>query len=249
MAKCPSCGVKLKLTDWKQNCPQCDTNLVYFGMEERLQTDADKAETELALFQKSKDRLRASLLGSRLTIVRIALCVLPLGMLFLPLAKLSVAGRTRTGMGLWQFIQLFLDENVDMAVLPPTLLAAIGAAVLFVLMLLLAFIFVMLSCSPKGGIRNIIMDIVLLANAVAIVALLQQSGGTFAFGAYLLLGSVFALLLLNIVIHKQGIAVQYTPMWIDGIPADIYLEAKKNGTDIDGLRQKYQDIQAEAIEA
>ena len=34
MAKCPKCGRKLTLFDWKPNCPECGVNLVYYGMEE-----------------------------------------------------------------------------------------------------------------------------------------------------------------------------------------------------------------------
>ena len=88
MANCPKCNYKLKLTDWRPNCPSCGVNLVYYGMEERLLADADKAETEHAYFQKKLDRVKASYAGSKLTIARIVLTVLPLGMLFLPLAQI-----------------------------------------------------------------------------------------------------------------------------------------------------------------
>ena len=53
MAICPKCGVKLKLTDIKPICPKCGINLIYYGMEERLLEDADKAESEHARMQKT----------------------------------------------------------------------------------------------------------------------------------------------------------------------------------------------------
>ena len=48
MAKCPKCGRKLTLFDWKPNCPDCGVNLVYYGMEERLLAEADAVFSEFA---------------------------------------------------------------------------------------------------------------------------------------------------------------------------------------------------------
>ncbi|MFU2400317.1 MAG: hypothetical protein ACM67T_01060, partial [Clostridiales bacterium] len=92
MANCPKCGARLKLTDWRPTCPHCGINLIYYGMEERLLEDADKAESEHAVFQKKLDRLKASFIGSPLTIVRIILSILPIGALMLPLANVSFWG-------------------------------------------------------------------------------------------------------------------------------------------------------------
>ena len=89
MANCPKCGAHLKLTDWRPTCPHCGINLIYYGMEERLLEDADKAESEHAVFQKKLDRLKASFIGSPLTIIRIVLSLLPIGALMLPLANVS----------------------------------------------------------------------------------------------------------------------------------------------------------------
>ena len=92
MAKCPKCGRKLTLFDWKPNCPECGVNLVYYGMEERLMDEADKAEAEHARTQKKMDRLKAAFINSPLTIIRIILSVLPIAALMLPLASISYNG-------------------------------------------------------------------------------------------------------------------------------------------------------------
>ena len=89
MATCPNCGHKLRITDWKPDCPNCKVNLVYYGMDEKLQDDADKAEAEHARVQKKIDRLKASFVGSPLTLARLILSALTLGPLFL------IAGGTR----------------------------------------------------------------------------------------------------------------------------------------------------------
>ena len=92
MAVCPKCGYKLRLIDWKPNCPKCGVNLNYYGADEKLQEEADVAEVEHARIQKKIDRLKASFVGSPLTIARIILSVLPLGALMLPLCTVSYSG-------------------------------------------------------------------------------------------------------------------------------------------------------------
>lgn len=91
MANCPKCNAHLKLTDWRPECPKCGVNMVYYGMEESLLKDAEKAEAEHAKFQKGLDRFKASSIGGARQIARLILAIIPVAGLFLPLAKLSVA--------------------------------------------------------------------------------------------------------------------------------------------------------------
>ena len=90
MAKCPKCGRKLTLLDWRPNCPGCGVNIVYYNLDERLQDEADVAEAEHARLQKRIDRLKASFIGSKLTIARIFLSILPIATLLLPLANVNL---------------------------------------------------------------------------------------------------------------------------------------------------------------
>ncbi len=91
MANCPKCNAHLKLTDWRPECPKCGVNMVYYGMEESLLKDAEKAEAEHAKFQKGLDRFKASSIGGKRQIARLILAIIPIAGLFLPLAKLSIA--------------------------------------------------------------------------------------------------------------------------------------------------------------
>ena len=90
MANCPKCNAKLKLTDWRPECPKCGVNMVYYGMEERLLADAEKAEAEHAKFQKNLDRVKASSIGGKRQIIRIVLSIIPILGLLLPLASISL---------------------------------------------------------------------------------------------------------------------------------------------------------------
>ncbi len=83
MANCPKCNAKLRLFDWRPECPKCGVNMVYYGMEDRLLADAEKAEAEHAKFQKGLDRLKASAIGGPRQIARLILSILPVAGLFL----------------------------------------------------------------------------------------------------------------------------------------------------------------------
>ncbi len=90
MANCPKCNAKLKLTDWRPECPHCGVNMVYYGMEDRLLADAEKAEAEHAKFQKNLDRVKASSIGGKRQIIRIVLSIIPILGLLLPLANITL---------------------------------------------------------------------------------------------------------------------------------------------------------------
>lgn len=48
--RCPKCGRKLSPLYMKQTCPDCGVNLLYYGIEERLAADAEKAQKEVDSF-------------------------------------------------------------------------------------------------------------------------------------------------------------------------------------------------------
>jgi len=78
----PSCNYKLKLTDWRQTCPKCGTNVLYYKMEERMLEEADRVETSSAAFQKKTDRAKAATVGSKLALTRFIMLFVPLFLLF-----------------------------------------------------------------------------------------------------------------------------------------------------------------------
>lgn len=54
--KCPKCGKKLSVWYIKQNCPECNCNLLYYDMEKRLEADAVKAEAEFEAWERLKNK-------------------------------------------------------------------------------------------------------------------------------------------------------------------------------------------------
>ena len=90
MANCPKCGYKLRMIDIKAECPKCGVNLMYYNHQERLAEDADKAEEEHIRMQPKIDRIKFAFIGTKLSIVRLISLFIPIGMMFLPLARVTV---------------------------------------------------------------------------------------------------------------------------------------------------------------
>lgn len=56
---CPKCGAKISKFYFKQYCPECGVNLMYYKLDERLEQDAENAEKEVRdvwLFIKKLDK-------------------------------------------------------------------------------------------------------------------------------------------------------------------------------------------------
>ncbi len=262
MANCPKCGRKLTLFDWRPNCPDCGVNLVYYGLEEKLLDEADAAEAEHAKLQKKIDRLKAAFVGSKLTIIRIFLSLLPIAALLIPLCEITfkapfMAEKT-TAVSLITLIDVFSNLDFD------ALLAAIGSSALqttfigyagALLCLALSLVFVIVSlialmgaCSKGGNARNFTFNGISIALAVASIVFFSifASNGATVFAGYLsgkigagifvYIGMLLLLLAINIVIAIKGTPIKYKECLVGGLPADLYFDLVEKGTPKEEIR-------------
>lgn len=264
MAKCPKCGRKLTLFDWRPNCPGCGVNIVYYNLDERLQDEADVAEAEHAKLQKRIDRLKASFIGSKLTIARIILSVLPIATLLLPLANINFSaavingGTVNTDISLISLINIISSLNFDnlFTMLGSGLLGkaflgyliALGALALSLVFLIVSLLALMAACGPKGNIRNLILNSITVILAVTsifgfnmfsngITAVFPDFfSGKISFGIFVYIGALVLLLALNVIITIKGTPVKYKPCFVGGIPAEEYFELVKNGVPKEEIR-------------
>lgn len=274
MANCPKCGRKLTLFDWKPNCPECGVNLVYYGLEDKLLDEADAAEAEHARLQKRIDRLKAAFIGSKLTIARIFLSLLPIAALLIPLCEISFKapfmGDKTTAVNLIELVNVFsgLDFDALFAMLGSATLSTmfIGyAGALVTLALSLVFVIVslvalMAACGPKGNVRNFILNGFAIAFAVASIVFFSvfASNGSAVFGGYLsgkigagifvYIGMLLVLLAVNIVLAVKGTPVKYKQCFVGGIPAEEYFELVEKGTPKEEIREMMNKA-LDAIEA
>ncbi len=82
--RCPKCNEKLSPFYIKQNCPKCDTNLVYYDLENRLRADHEQAMKEQEAVNRVLNNIKASAFGGPLQIIRFILMFSPLAWMCLP---------------------------------------------------------------------------------------------------------------------------------------------------------------------
>ena len=263
MAHCPKCGRKLTIFDWKPNCPGCGVNLVYYGMEERLLDEADAAEAEHARLQKRIDRLKAAFVGSKLTIVRIILSILPIAMLMLPLCSVTYSGpfieQTTTNVNAIEIYNLVSSLDFDAlftmigsSLLGTSFIGYAGALVCLLLSLVVVIVSLLMltiACGPKGNPRNITLNSIAIVLAVASIvffnifatnisaAFPEFVSGSIGFGIFAYIAALAALLVINIVIAKKGLEVKYKQCFVGGIPAEEYFELVEKGTEKSVIRE------------
>lgn len=231
MANCPKCGYKLRMIDIKAECPKCGVNLLYYNQQERLALDADKAEEEHINFQPKIDRVKFSFIGTKLSIVRLVLLLVPIGMLFLPLAHIkadipyhsidmnvSVLNIAMDVIAKMEFGILGIVPTAAMICYFASILAIVVTAVFAILNIP----FVSVSCSPKGFKRNITLSVCGIAFTVLSIVcflifnaqLTSQFGalysGSIGIGSFLVIIGFLAIIGVNIIIKKQNIPVKYT---------------------------------------
>ena len=263
MAHCPKCGRKLTIFDWKPNCPGCGVNLVYYGMEERLLDEADAAEAEHARLQKRIDRLKTAFVGSKLTIVRIILSILPIAMLMLPLCSVTYSGpfieQTTTNVNAIEIYNLVSSLDFDAlftmigsSLLGTSFIGYAGALVCLLLSLVVVIVSLLMltiACGPKGNPRNITLNSIAIVFAVASIVFFnifatnisavfpEFVSGSIGFGIFAYIAALAALLVINIVIAKKGLEVKYKQCFVGGIPAEEYFELVEKGTEKSVIRE------------
>ena len=262
MANCPKCGRKLTLLDWRPNCPDCGVNLVYYGMEDRLLDEADKAEAEHARLQKRIDRLKAAFVNSPLTIVRIILSILPIATLLIPLATVTFSGpmiaeqiKSINAIEIYNIVSK-LDFDALFTMIGSNLLgtAFIGLAgslvslVISLVFVIVSLLALMAACGPKGNVRNLTLNSISIVFAVASIFLFnmfsnsisaafpEYFSGKIGAGIFVYIGALLLLLGINILLTVKGIDVKYKQCFVGGIPYEEYMELVEKGTPKDEIR-------------
>lgn len=236
MANCPKCGYKLRMIDIKAECPKCGVNLMYYNHQERLAEDADKAEEEHIRMQPKIDRIKFAFIGTKLSIVRLISLFIPIGMMFLPLAHVTVNMPYKSIDTNISVLNVVMDVLMEMDF--GLLFDMIGGSdltrvafityLLSILFLLVAAVFAILnipfdavSCSPKGFKRNVtlsscgigftVLSIIsfLVFNSQLTSTFGAMYSGSLGFGSFLVILGFVAIIVVNILIKKQNVPVKY----------------------------------------
>jgi len=245
MARCPKCDKHLRLIDWRQTCPHCGVNLVYYKSNEKLLDDSEKAEIEHAHTQPKIDRGKAAYFGSKLAVTRFVLTILPVVTLLIPFAKIFQGKYVN----LVSIVNFFRSGGADLLLgsLPGDKLGlSLALLLLSAAMFLVNAIFIIASYGKhgKGRMTFLYAFTFLLAVASFVFFMLGREGtGTFsrmaiAPGAFVYLAAQLAALIVNIVLYKRGVKVKYTQCLIGGLPGDEYFKYVEDGMTREEIRRK-----------
>ncbi len=213
--------------------------------------DADIAEVQNYHFQKKIDRLKGSFVGSKLAIVRIFTTLLPVGALFLPIVNAKI-NEPLVPMDKTAVSFMTIYKNIDgitgaLGDLLSGKLLPLGISIallaLSVVMLLVKFILLTLSCSPKGKQRNLTLNIIQLATAIIpailFTAVPQDAVvGSIGIGAILYILLLIVSMVIDMLCFKQGIEINHKPCFVGGIPIEEYFEMQKNGWSTEQIREE-----------
>ena len=260
MASCPHCGVKLRLADWRPECPGCGANLNYYEANQRLLDESEQAEIEHALFQPRIDRAKAAYAGSKWAILRVVLTLLPAGALFLPLLK-SGGGEALNVIGVYNAVNALGLGAIFGGAFGSAMYLAAALLLVSAAMILVSVILIAMSLGKHGKIRVLVTYGFMLACAAGAllaaalggrqpVAVFEGAPAPVAPGvcAYLYAALFLVLFLYNIFLIKKGIPVRHTPCLIGGLPGEDYFRYVEEGMSRSDIRRRMLVAMAELQE-
>lgn len=263
MANCPKCGYKLRIWDIKADCPECGVNLVYFNQQERLAADADKAEEEYIKLQPKIDRVKFAFVGTKLSILRLILLFVPIGMLFLPLVHIKADIPFNSIDSNISILNLAMDvvAKMEFGILSAVPVSAMIFYFVAILAIFIAAIFgilnipfVSVSCSPKGFKRNVKLSSCGIAfTLISIISFLimnaqlskqfgEMYSGNISFGAFLVILGFVAIIVVNVLIKKQNAPVKYKDIseYVERI-AQRKIEIAEMEAQAEAIRKEYRE--------
>ncbi len=260
MAHCPKCGKKLKLTDISQFCPSCGVNMRFVDFEKNFYKEAKIAELSQANMHVKIKRLKASFVGSKLTIARLIVMILPLVSMLIPNGEFSLmlpfsantysfsalGVYTLFSSGGFDYITGMTGAAIDGAVftsLKNALFVYAGVAVICVLILLVSVlgfisiknmqkINVALACS---GVLISVVSMVMIGKFAAGAGKSVFISGKNGFGLIVTMIMFAAVCAVNFLLIKKGIPVEYDEGMLERV--EIFKKVKAGEVDIDALPQ------------
>ncbi len=260
MAKCPKCGKKLTIFNVSQFCPNCGVNMRFYNFEETFTREAKYAELSNAVIHVKIRRLKASLIGSKLTIFRLVAALLPVISLLIPAGNIDIALPFKdraiaiSGLGVYDMFTAgdlnFIMSMQGADIVGPGFksffiaLAGYVAVALFVVLTLLMT--VLCFCSYKKmqkviatfaglGILASIADYIFILKMVSACKSVPVISASSGFGLFVSILMFAVVLVINIILAVKGIDVEYE----EGMEerTEIYYKVKKKQINLDELPQ------------
>ena len=237
MADCPKCKQKIPFYHISQNCPHCGVNMRFYDFDKRFYHDAKEAELSNAKINVFIAKLKASLIGGTLPILRLCFLLLPIVALLVPFGNMTFSfpfGEDKialSGLGLFTAFQSGYMDIVPALMKASyngatfkALLFPIGSYVLMVLCILLLVILTILCFAsiekmPKAlctfsviGAATSVASVFLLKNLASKAAFFSEgiiSSVTLSFGAVVAVLAFAAVFIVNFLIIQKGLSLEF----------------------------------------
>ena len=263
MAHCPKCGKKLKITDLSQFCPACGVNMRFVNFEDNFYKEAKMAELSQAGMHVKVKRLKAAFIGSKLTIARLVVMLLPIVALLLPngsyvlklpfISDVKAAG-SFSALGVYS---LFTNGSLNyllkmtgsvissqsFSALKLALFSYLGTAVIGVIVFLLSVLcFISIKNMQKIiavfsviGVAFSCVSMFLISRFVSSAANDPLFDAKNGFGLLLCIAMFAAVFAVNFLIIRKGIPVEYAEGMLERV--EILKKVKSGEISIDDLPQ------------
>jgi hypothetical protein len=233
LANCPKCGHKLRVIDWKPECPNCGVNMVYYNFEEQFYIDAKGAEMDAAKIRVKWARAKTAFIGGKLLIARLSLCFLPLIAALLSFGSLKIVFplfEKKLPFSIIGLFSFFTDGTLNyLSAIKGSeivgiyakhavniffgLAAVAGFALLVFFLELLCFISikkmtVILAVTSALGIVATLWSIIAVNNFARVTAsaIFTVANG---YGGFAVIFAFTVIFMLNFVIAKKGVKIKY----------------------------------------
>lgn len=205
MAVCPNCNNKIPFWNIKAECSKCGVSIPNYNWMERLEEDNRNAEASFEKFYKVINRMKYSLLGTKLRIARLVLTFLPAIGFLIPWATIKSDGAS-FDLALFSLtggksaIDILMQIFNNMSLLKanmgfesfsgPVTYMLIGTVFFFLslLLIVIAFFLNIIKCAKPKTKSTVVFDVLSIAASVVSVIMFTtaasagESAVAFAFG-------------------------------------------------------------------
>lgn len=177
---CPKCGKKLSPFYMKQNCPNCNINLLYYKMDERLEADAKKAKREVDSVRSFLGIIKDSTISDVWHIIRLIVFFLPLATMCAPMFW---AGHKN--LSLISLVMCIVNHGLDIGAWDTDYLIGALAIVFVIVLSLVVIIGSLFSSARNGATRDMLLSSINSTVLCVLSIVACASGAKARLGLYL----------------------------------------------------------------
>lgn len=204
MSNCPKCNEKLSPFYFKQTCPKCGANLLYYNLEENLKQDAQLADKEWGAVDTLLNGIKVSSIGSPIAIFRTVSYFISVVLLLLPCYV--VTGLPVEKISLLSLVKMLISGDLQFSTIlsNKALLLCFAAFVSVVLIGLVSLILSLFSYTKNGLKRNMALTIIDIVVFLVITLVINFSDASVnVIGCLLVMASMFLTLALHKFVDKK----------------------------------------------